>query len=197
MRAHTTPSADELGTLPAQIGVRVGDPAPDARLTAADGHEVSLRALAAHGAIMIVFYRGGWCPFCNFQIHELTQASPELQRRGVTPVAISVDRIDEASRTRATYDIPFPVLSDPDLVAHRAYRVVHQVDAAELSRLGGFGIDLERSSGRTHHVIAIPSIFIVDRAGVVRWAHANPDYKIRPSVPQLLAVIEGLHLPRP
>ncbi|MGE0454766.1 MAG: peroxiredoxin family protein [Vicinamibacteria bacterium] len=195
-RAHSNPPESGLGTLPPGVGIPVGEEAPDARLRSADGSEVSLHDLTRGGAALLVFYRGGWCPYCNFQIRQLTETYPELRRRGVTPVAISVDRVQEAARTQATYEIPFPVLSDPDLAAHRAYRVLHQADAAEVARLGAAGIDLERSSGRAHHVIATPALFVIDREGVVRWAHADPDYKVRPSPAQILAAIDGL-APRP
>jgi peroxiredoxin len=112
----------------------------------------------------------------------------------VTPTVISVDQADEAARTKTSYEIPFPVLSDPNLAAHRAYRVVHEVGSAEYARLASFGIDLERASGRKHHAVAVPALFVVDAAGVVRWAHADPDYKVRPSVAQLLGVLDGLGL---
>lgn len=153
-----------------------------------------LRELVTTGPVLLVFYRGGWCPYCNSQIHELTAAYPEYKKRGVTPVAISVDRVEESAKTQATYTIPFPVLSDSDLAAHRAYRVLHEVDEAEFARLKGFGIDLERASGRSHHAIAVPSLFVIDGKGVVRWAHANLDYKVRPSTVQILAAIDGLNL---
>jgi peroxiredoxin len=143
----------------------------------------------------LIFYRGGWCPFCNFQIRELTHAYGELRKRGVMPVAVSVDRTDEATRTSATYEIPFRVLSDPDLQAHEAFKVVHHADDAEVARLKGFGMDIEQYSGRDHHAIAIPSMFVIDKSGMVRWAHAARDYKTRPSPEQLFAALDGLALP--
>lgn len=186
----TTSSDAEVGTLPDGVGIRVGEKVPEATLTTSDGKSRTLSELHTKGAILLVFYRGGWCPYCNFQVRELTTANPELQERGVTPVFVSVDRMEESARTTAAYDIPFPVLSDPDLVAHKAFRVMHQADSDEVARLRGFGHDLEASSGRDHHVIAIPSIFLVDREGLVRWAHADRDYKRRPSVGQLLNAID-------
>jgi len=104
---------------------------------------VSLRDLASRGSLLVTFYRGGWCPFCNFQIRELTTAFPEFRRRGVTPIAISVDRVEEAAKTSATCEIPFPVLPDPNLVAHRAFRVVRHVGDAEFARLKGKGLDIK------------------------------------------------------
>jgi peroxiredoxin len=194
MKQYQFTSTERLGTLPEGVGIPAGEPAPDAAVKDAEGHQVRLRDLSKDGPILLVFYRGGWCPFCNFQIRELTTAYPEYQRRGIRPVAVSVDLVEESARTQATYTIPFPVLSDPDLAAHRAFRVVHQADDAEVARLKGSGMDLEHSSGRTHHMIAVPSLFVIDREGIVRWAHADPDYKVRPSTEQILAAIAALDL---
>jgi|CXWL01.1.fsa_nt_gi peroxiredoxin len=193
-RDYTNPEDARTGVLPAGIGIAPGSPAPDATVRDAEGREVSLASLSKDGPIMVVFYRGGWCPYCNAQIHDLTRAFPDYQKRGVRPVVISVDQAKESARTQATYSIPFPVLSDPDLAAHRAFRVLHQADTAEFARLKSYGIDLENASGRMHHVIAVPSIFIIDKAGVVRWAHAESDYTKRPSNAQLLAAIDRLGL---
>jgi peroxiredoxin len=124
------------------------------------------------------------------ELESRSKANPEFEKRGVTPLLVSVDRQSEASKTQASYSIPFPVLSDPDLAAHRAFRVLQQVDAATAERYKEMGIDLENSSGRKHHTIAVPSIFLIDEKGIVRWAHADRDYKLRPSTEQLLAAID-------
>jgi len=195
MNETRSPEPQRLGTLPPGMGVPVSERAPDVSIQDADGRAVQISGLVASGPILLVFYRGGWCPYCNFQIRELTGVYPELERRGVTPVAVSVDRVEESARTRATYTIPFPVLSDPDLASHHAFGVVHHADEAEVERLRGFGLDIERASGRDHHDFAIPSMFVIDRERVVRWAHADADYKVRPSTAQLLAALDALGLP--
>ncbi len=180
-----------LGALPEGVGIAPGQPAPDAAVERADGAPVTLAELYATGPVLLVFYRGGWCPYCNYQVHELATAWPEFQSRGVTPVMISVDRMEEAAKTQASWEIPFPVLSDPDLAAHTAWRVIHHADDAEVRKLAMFGIDVEASSGRAHHDFAIPSMFLVDKGGVVRWAHADPDYKVRPTVEQILSAMDA------
>lgn len=183
---------EKLGTLTDGLGLPPGSSIPDVAAQDDHGREQRLRALAQDKAMVLVFYRGGWCPFCNFQIHELVENAPAFEKRGVRLVAISVDKVEEASRTAATYTIPFPVLSDPDLVVHRAFNVVHQADAAETAKLKGFGLDIERASGKSHHAFAVPSVFIVGKDGLVRWAHVDPDYKVRPSAEQLLTVLDSL-----
>ena len=195
MKEFTATPAERLGRLPEGTGVPVGQTPRDAVLEDLSGSKVDLAELAEQrGPLLIVFYRGGWCPYCNFEIHELSASYPEYRKRGILPVAISVDKPSEATKTVETYTIPFPVLSDPDLLAHDAFRVVHTADPAEAAKLKGYGIDLEQSSGRSHHKFAIPALFVVDQSFTVRWAHADPDYKVRPRTAQILGAIDGLRL---
>lgn len=193
-REHAITTAEAFGTLPEGVGVAVGSDAPNARLANLEGQAVELTDLYRRGATMVVFYRGGWCPYCNHQIRQLTEDYAEFQRRGVSLVLISVDRIEEGARTRASWQIPFEVLSDPDLVAHRAFSVLEVVDEATQERYRSFGIDLEAASGRDHHTIAVPSVFVVDAEGHVLFAHADRDYRTRPSNAQLLEALDGLAL---
>lgn len=198
---RTAPTAttadDRLGTRPEGFGLAPGAPMPMVTIADIDGRAVDLKGLADKGPLLLVFYRGGWCPFCNTQLRGLATASAEFQQRGVTPVAVSVDRPDEATKTKAAWSIPFPVLADPDLVAHGAFQVGRVVPDDEVAMLKGKGLDLERASGKTHHTIAVPAVFFVE-GGVVRWSHVDLDYKTRPSVPQLLAAIDRVRAaPKP
>lgn len=192
MKASATTAAANLGTRPEGVGIAVGQPMPDAEVLDLKGAKVRLASFAkADTALLVVFYRGGWCPYCNFEIHDLTTAFPEFQKRHVLPVAISVDKPEKAAETRATYEIPFPVLSDSDLAAHEAFKVMHTASTAEVLAMRAFGIDVEAASGRDHHRFAVPALFLVDRTGVVRWSHADLDYKTRPTAAQLIEVING------
>lgn len=188
------PDDDEIGQLPEGIGIPTGESIPDVDAEDEDGEQVSLTTLAADNeAIVLFFYRGGWCPFCNFQVREMTEAADQFADRGALPVAISVDRPEKASETAATYDIPFPVLSDPDLEVHEAFDVVYEAEQEEVDRLAEMGMDLGEASGRDHNSYAIPGVFIIDADGEVLWAHANKDYSVRPSPQQLLEVIDGVN----
>jgi peroxiredoxin len=152
----TAPAADKIGTLSPGTGIAVGQKIPDGRVLGLDDKPVTLSSLYAKGPILLVFYRGGWCPYCNFQIRELTTASAL------------------------------------DLALIEPFHVVHKVEGKELEMMGKYGVDLEAASGRAHHVIAIPSLFLVDRSGVVRWAHSDPTFTVRPTTAQILAAIESI-----
>ena len=167
---------------------------PDIHARDLDSKDISLSSLYSKGPILLAFYRGGWCPYCSSENHALATAFPEYQKRGVTPVTVSVDKPNAEAKTKATYAIPFPVLSDSDATMIEAFHVVNKVGDQTLAKMKGFGVDLESHSGKTHHEIAIPSLFLIDRTGVVRWAHSDPNIKVRPSTAQILAAIDAAKL---
>lgn len=187
-----TPSDDEIGELPEGIGLAVGESIPEISTQDSDGETLQLHELGEDSTLLVFFYRGGWCPYCNFQIREMTESYEQFAERDVLPVAISVDQVDKAAETNATYEIPFPVLADPELEIHESFNVVYEASEEEVERLAGFGMDLEASSGRDHNSYAIPGVFIIDGEGTIQWAHANEDYSVRPSPEQLLTVIDEL-----
>lgn len=182
------PAADQLGTAPAGLGLAVGAQAPDATLLDVTGNQRQLGALYREAPTFVVFYRGGWCPFCNLQLHKLAAAMPDFERQGLRVAAISVDQPGEQAKTQAKNGVPFPMLSDRNLAAHKAFNVVHVPPAAEAEALRNHGVDLEAYAGERHHSFAVPAIFLVDRAGTVRWVHIDEDYKTRPTPTQLLQV---------
>ncbi len=182
----------QLGTREDSIGLAVGATVPDFSVNTHDNKAASLKDIQSMGDTLVVFYRGGWCPYCNVQIRQLTEAWPEFKKRKITPILISVDRTDGAALAQRTYEIPFPVLSDPDLVAHNAFEVVRDVDDATFEQYKKYGIDLEAWSGKNHHKIAVTAAYIIDENAVVKWAHTSLDYKTRPSVEQLLSAIDAV-----
>jgi len=183
---------DRLGTAPAGFGLKVGDRAPDASLPDVTGKTQSLAEIFAQGPTLVLFYRGGWCPFCNLELHDYSVNKPEFDRRGVRLVAISVDKPSEEAKTQAKHGVPFPMLSDPKMVALQAYRVVHVPGDTEKKAMAGYGIDLVAYSGESHGDFAVPSIFLVGRNGVVLFAHIDEDFKTRPGAKQMLAVADRL-----
>ncbi len=194
LKAYTDPPADRVGQLAPGTGIPVGSKVPDVHARDLDGQDVTLSTLYSKGPILLAFYRGGWCPYCSSENHALATSYSEFRKRGVTPVTVSVDKPEAEAKTKATYAIPFPVLSDTDAAMLEAFHVVNNVDDATVAKMRGFGVDLESYSGKTHHKIAIPSLFLIDRSGTVRWAHSDPNYQVRPSIAQILSAIDASHL---
>lgn len=188
---YEVPPADKLGTQVDGKGIEVGKAAPDAEVNDMQGKKVTLSSLRASKPTLVIFYRGGWCPYCNMQVHKMATEYDQFTSRGVGVMMISADKPDASAKTSATYEVKFPILSDPDLTAHKAYNVAQKATPEQVAALKAKGQDIEKASGRKHHMFAVPSIFLVDASGTVKWAHVDTDKKVRPSVAQLVGVLDA------
>jgi len=181
-------AADAKETTPLKVGASV----PDVAVQNADGDEISISSLHEKRPVVLVFFRGGWCPICTRHTGELIKAYPEIQKLGADLVAISPDSL-ESSRTNADKNgIPFPIYSDADVQASRAFGLAFKVDDATVTKYKGFGIDLEKASGQQHHALPIPAVYIVDTHGKIVFAHSNPDYRQRLDTKSIIAELQKL-----
>ena len=190
-KANAVTAEADLGILENGLGLKVGETVPAFESHTYAGEKVSSADLVEMGPLMVIFYRGGWCPFCNFQVRQITQAYSQFQKRQVTPVLISVDKTDGAMLVKEAYDIPFPILSDSNLAAHQSFNTIIELDNSSYEKYKKFGVDLEAWSGLEHHKMSAPAIFLVDKDSKVLWSHVALDYKTRPSVEQLLSIIDA------
>ena len=175
-----------LGTQPEGFGLRVGSSLPIVNAQSIEGKEVSLQSLLGNEHVLLVFYRGAWCPYCNFQVRELQKNAAAFQKLGVKPVLISVDQPGITKQVAKERGISLTLLSDPELEVHRAFRVVNRLDDARIAKLKRGNMDVEAHSGRTHQSVAVPAVFLLSPQGRVEFAHVERDYKSRPSAAQLL-----------
>ena len=105
---------------------------------------------------------------------------------GFPVIAISPDRAEEMTRSLEVKDLGYALYSDSAMDAARAFGIAFQLDAQTLQAYRGYGIDLEAASGRAHHQLPVPSVFLVERGGTIRWVYSNPDYQVRPENAALL-----------
>jgi peroxiredoxin len=107
-------------------------------------------------------------------------------------IAISADRPSALVKSREKHDLGYSLYSDGSLAAARAFGIVYQLDAAAVAQYASAGIDLEAASGYRHHQLPVPSVFLVEAGGTIRWVYSNPDYKLRPDNASLLAAARKL-----
>lgn len=173
----------------------VGAAVPTVNLHAETGAVISLRDALGGKPTVLIFYRGGWCPFCTRHLAALGEAQPALTAAGFQLIAISPDR-PEKLRARPTHEhLPFTLYSDSKMQATQAFGIAFKVEDAAVARWKeSHGIDLESDSGETHHLLPHPAVFIVDAGGTIRYAHVNPDYKVRMSPEEIIAAAnQALH----
>ncbi len=110
----------------------------------------------------------------------------ELSELGFPVLAISADRPEGLSKSLEAGDLGYELYSDSSLTAARAFGIVYQLDDAMVAQFKGYGIDLEEASGQSHHQLPVPSVFLVEAGGTIRWVYSNPDYRVRPENAKLV-----------
>lgn len=159
--------------------LKTGDVAPSATLRTPDGDKVDARQLYAAKPSLLIFYRGGWCPYCNTHLGQIAKAEPQLVELGYQVLAVSPDRPEALRQSVDKGPYGYQLLSDSNMELTKAFGLAFRVDDPTLENYRGFGIDLERASGRDHHLLPVPAVYIIDKDGVIRFAHWNADYKDR------------------
>lgn len=166
----------------------VGKPVPAVVVRSADDQEIKLAEMLAGRKSVVIFYRGGWCPYCNLHLAALGELEPQLQAAGWQILALSPDEPAALAPTAAKNKTAYRLLSDRAMQAAAAFGVAFRVDAATVAQYQGFGVTLAPVPGEpAARWLPVPAVFLVDRAGRVRFVHADADYKARLSSPDLLA----------
>lgn len=161
---------------------------PDARW----GGEVRLATILAQGPVVVTFYRGGWCPYCNLQLRAYQAILPKIQALGATLVAISPQTPDNSFSTAERAGLAFPVLSDARNQAARAYGLVYKLSEGLQSLQKMFGNEPPKFNGDDSWELPVPGTFVLDREGVVRLAFVDPDYTKRLEPSALLAALRSV-----
>ena len=131
----------------------IGQPIPDTELKTAAGKAFDLQAAVQEQPVVLIFYRGGWCPFCNAHLGQLQEAAPQLRELGYQIIGISPDRPEELQKSLEKGSLSYTLLSDSSMAAAKAFGIAFEVDAPMLKKLASYNIDIEAASGETHHLL--------------------------------------------
>lgn len=167
----------------------VGDTAPDFALPAVGGQTVSLSSLLGTGPVVLNFYRGGWCPFCNLEFRALQAKLPEMKALGATLVGISPETPDNSLDTKTKHALEFEVLSDVGNQVAGEYGLVCVVDEAVRPLYLEWGIDVPAVNGDDSYSLPIPATYVIDTMGVIQAAYVDKDYTRRM---EPMAIVEAL-----
>lgn len=189
--AVTLNASADIPTDPKQVHpLPVGTEAPPFAGTMTDGQ---VRHFAPHGyqrPTIVIFYRGGWCPYCNMQLSDLRTVEPKLKEEGFEIVFLSTDRPEILYSSLKAEDIHYTLLSDSHLEAAMAFHVAYKLDAATLAMQKKYGVDLDKTTGTSLHELPVPSVFIIDTTGTIKYVYSNPDYTIRLKGTELLVAAQ-------
>ena len=143
------------------------------------GKMVNSKDLLKQSNMVLVFYRGAWCPFCNKYLHQLQENLPQIRQNGGNLVAISVEPPDRSMTIAKKNELQFTVLSDPNLNVARKFGIVYQLPDATNEKYKGFGIDLVKYNNTEKPELPISATYIVNKKGEIVYAFIEPDYKKR------------------
>lgn len=192
-RAIMEKAARDLAAALPDPGLAVGSRAPGFTLPDAHGQPIRLADLLEQGPVIVTFYRGAWCPYCNLQLKSLRESLPHLEAYGAHLVAISPQTPDRSRAQVEKDDYPFHVLSDLDDSVMKAYKLYFElpVEVRDLYK-GNFDLDIEAYNGAGRHGLPVPGTFVLDRQGIVRAAFADTDYRKRMEPQAILDALDAM-----
>ena len=180
-------SVAEIFDSPEQVRpVLPGMQAPEFRALDVDGEAFGVDPANLDRPVVLTFYRGGWCPYCNMHLAELRKTENELKEMGFDVWFISPDRPELLSEGKDS-EFGYRLLSDPGMNAAQAFGIAFRLDDETFERYAGFGNNLNERSGDDHKALPSPATFIIGTDGKVQFAYVNPDYSVRLAPEVLLA----------
>lgn len=170
--------------------IKIGEQIPSVNIKNLEGESVNLNSLLKEKMSVLVFYRGGWCPFCNLQLADLNNIENDLHELGYQMIAISIDKPEKLKESLDKHQLSYTLLSDSKAEASTAFGLAFKVADDYNKMLLSHNMNLEEASGEKHHILPVPAVFLVDKEGVIQFEYVNPNYKVRLKSEILLKVAE-------
>ncbi len=164
----------------------IGESFPGVEVNSLDGSPISILSIAKEKPTVVIFYRGGWCPYCNHHLVEMAEIQPDILAEGYQIVAISPDNMAHEKTTAGKKGLKYQLYSDATGALSQAVGIAFKAPERYYNKLS------VRSSGQNEGFLPVPSVFVLDTNGEVLFEYISPNYKKRISGKLLLAVIKSL-----
>lgn len=184
---------DNTALLPqAKRALKAGDRFPALSLPDQLGRPADVAELAADGPIVVTFYRGGWCPYCNLELRAYQKLLPEITRLGARLIAVTPETPDNALTTAEKNDLAFTVLSDQQGHLADALGIRFELSDAVKAYFVKAGHDLPARNGDDHWSLPMPATYVVEKGGCIALAFIDPDYRTRLEPSDAIAALVAL-----
>ena len=171
--------------------LKSGDTIPEITLPNAKGDEVSVQSILGQGKkVVIAFYRGGWCPYCNLELRALQSVLSDIKASGAELIAITPETPDNSLSTTEKNELTFEVLSDKGNAVARKFNLVYTLPDELNEIYKKFGIQLDQSQGNTKNELPISATYVVDTNGKIIYDYIKEDYKLRADPNEVVQVLE-------
>jgi peroxiredoxin len=169
---------------------QVGELALDFVLSNAKGESVKLSDQLKHGPIVLTWYRGGWCPYCNLTMHHLQQALPEFKALGAQLLALTPELPDNSLSTSEKHKLEFEVLSDIDNKVGKDYGIVFQL-LEGVAKIYGEKFNLNAYNGNENNELPLAATYIIGQDGIIEYAFLDADYRNRANPEDLISFLKN------
>lgn len=166
-------------------GLSVNDPAPEFSGIDQSGNSINLKKLLQKGSVVVLFYRGEWCPFCNKQLSQMQDSLNYIISKGAIVVAVTPEKPENISKTIEKTKASYSVLFDDGLKIMKSYKVAYEVNSATIEKYKGYGIDFAVVNGNNGANLPVPAVYVISQEGKIIYRHFDPDYRKRPSVKEI------------
>jgi peroxiredoxin len=168
-------------------GLFINSKAPDFKAADQYGNEIRLKDVLKDSVVVLIFYRGQWCPYCNKQLKKLEDSLQLIKEKGARLIAITPEKPEFISKTIEKTKASYPLLYDKEMKIMKAYAVAFQVDERTVSRYKNADIDLVTANGQKDKVyLPIPAVYIISKEGTILYRYFDTDYKKRATVEMIL-----------
>lgn len=171
-------------------GLKVGAQAPNFEVIDQSGDTLVLSELLKNGKVVLSFYRGAWCPYCNRQMAALQDSLQLILDKGATLIAISPEVPESNSKLIKKTGATFSVVYDKDYVVMKKYQTAFVVDKATVERYDRKGLDLKGANGNTDYILPVPATYIIGEDGVIDYVYFDTNYRTRTTVKEILRQLD-------
>ncbi len=167
-------------------GLQVNDKAPEFTAKDQNGKVISLEGALKNGKVVLIFYRGQWCPYCNNQLKSVEDSLSFITAKGASVLAITPEQPAMVGKTIEKTKATYSILSDDHLKIMKAYDVAYSLDAATVEKYKGYGIDFSSANGNNGANLPVPAVYIIDTNGNIAYRHFDTDYTKRASIQEIV-----------
>jgi peroxiredoxin len=172
-------------------GLFINSKAPDFKVQDRNGKEERLRDVLKDSLVLVVFYRGQWCPYCNKYLKRLEDSLSFIKAKGARLIAITPEKPENINKTREKTNASYPIVYDKDMKIMKAYDVAYEVDEPTIARYKRADIDIAEANGQKEKVyLPVPALYLISKEGKILYRFFEPDYKKRPSVKEILEQLQ-------
>lgn len=167
-------------------GLKVGDKAPNIKAIDQNGKSISLNEILKSREVVLVFYRGQWCPYCNKQLSKINDSLAAITAMGATVITVTPETGENIKKTVEKTKAAFSIIQDSALLIMKSYKVAFAVDEKTITKYKTYGIDFEKANGEDGANLPVPATYIVGMNGKIKYVFFNKDYSKRASVNDIL-----------